>query len=278
MALSLDNLKTAFKKQETPSNGQGKYKPSKKYPFFTILNGESVTVRFVADKNQDNPRGFLLERHEHVVEIDGKTVKATCDKVLGKSTCAMCDLAQTYYKNEDKVQGSRYYAKKKYLAQAIVVSDPLPIGDEPNPFIGTLRYLDISKQIYDSIQAELSDWEYDALPYDVVGGHDFVISKTKQGEYSSYSIGTRFKSKPRALNEAELKLVDEAVDLSSLPINKVSASQMLQLITLDANDPVPAHLTDLKIYVGPRVDTEEDDDVITQALIDKVNRKRAARE
>ena len=97
MALSLEQLRSAFKQPERAGNNL----PNNYYPFWNMKNGESATVRFLPDANQDNPYGFLVERLTHVLEINGERKTVPCLHMYGED-CPICAVSKAYYDDEDQ--------------------------------------------------------------------------------------------------------------------------------------------------------------------------------
>jgi hypothetical protein len=134
--------------------------------------------------------------------------------------CPICKLSQEYYKAKDEVNGKKYWRKKQYIAQALIIEDPLPPDkDTGETHAGKVRYIALGFQMYKIIkEAFVNDVEpLEGIPYDFNDGYDFVIKKSQTGIHPDYSVGTKFLSKQRALTEAELAIVGECmIDLSTL--------------------------------------------------------------
>lgn len=229
MALSLDQLKAAFKK---PEQSEGGSRPNNYYPFWNIAEGQQAVVRFLPDKNSDNPFGFVVEKLMHTLTINGENKSVPCLKMHGED-CPICKVSSEFYKKEDKVNGKKYWRKKQHIAQAIIVEDPLKPDDATGEnHQGKVRFLALGYQLFQVIQAAFEGGELDDIPYDMKNGYDFVIKKTKQGEYSTYAVGSRFRSKPRALTEEEIQVAeDQMVDLSTLLPKALSEEVVAGMLT-----------------------------------------------
>jgi hypothetical protein len=200
MSLSLDQLKAAFKKPELNEGGgrQNNY-----YPFWNIEDGQQAVVRFLPDKNSSNPRGFLVEKLMHTLEVNGEKKSTPCLRMYGED-CPICKVSSAYYKAEDKVNGKKFWRKKQHLAQALVIDDPLkPDEQTQETHAGKVRFLALGYQLFNVIKEAFENGEMDEVPYSLDGGYDFIIKKTKQGDYSGYSVGSRFRAKNRALTDEE---------------------------------------------------------------------------
>lgn len=214
MALSLEQLKAAFKK---PAQNEGGSRPNNYYPFWNMAVGQQAIVRFLPDKNEDNPFGFVVEKLMHSLVINGENKSVPCLKMHGED-CPVCKVSSEYYKKEDKENGKKYWRKKQHLAQALIIEDPLkPDETTKETHEGKVRFLALGYQLFQVIQAAFEGGDLDEIPYNMDGGYDFVIRVTDQGGHSNYSIGSRFKSKARSLTKEEKQIAKEQmIDLSTL--------------------------------------------------------------
>ncbi len=214
MTLTLDQLQAAFKKNENEGNNL----PNNYYPFWRMNDGESATVRFLPDANKDNPFGFMVEKLMHTLQINGENKSIPCLKMYDDEDCPICKVSSEYYKKDDKTNGKKYWRKKQYITQALIVEDPLPADDTTNEtHEGKVRYLTLGYQIYNVIKEAFESGELDEVPFAYNGGCDFIIKKSKQGDYSTYAVGSRFARKSTDLAEDQLAIVEDNLgDLSDL--------------------------------------------------------------
>ena len=126
MTLSIDQLRAAFKKEESTQS-----RPNNYYPFWNMQVGEQAIVRFLPDKDQDNHLGFMVEKMMHTLNINGENKSVPCLKMYGED-CPICRVSSAYYKDEGKgsANGKKYWRKKQHLVQALIVEDPLPADKE----------------------------------------------------------------------------------------------------------------------------------------------------
>lgn len=213
MALTLDQLKSAFKQPEK----EGGNLPSNYYPFWRMKDGESAVVRFLPDADAENPFGFMVEKLMHTLEIGGERKSVPCRKMYGED-CPICKLSSEFYNKNDKVNGKKYWRKKQYITQALIIEDPLdPNPDTGETHEGQVRLLTLGWQVYNVIKEAFESGELDEIPYAFKGGCDFVIKKSKQGEYSTYAMGSRFARKSTDLTDEQIALVEENLeDLKTL--------------------------------------------------------------
>ena len=210
--LSFEELKAQFKKGDgTNEGGQNNY-----YPFWNMEVGEQATIRFLPDANEDNPTGFLLEKVMHVLEINGEKKSVPCLKMYGEE-CPICKVSAAFYKKDDKVNGKKYWRKKQYLTQALIIDDPLPADKETGETqVGKIRYLALGNKIYDSIKDAFESGDLDDAPDLLKGGTNFVIKKRQQGEYADYSRSS-FVKRASDLDDDTIDYVkSSSIDLSTL--------------------------------------------------------------
>jgi len=265
---SLAALKAAYKPTQR-ENGEGSTFTNNYYPFWNMKPGERCVIRFIPDKNENNPRGFLVEKVFHNLTINGQKKTVPCLSMY-EQDCPICKLSQDYYKVDDKVNGGKYWRKKQYIAQALIVEDPLPAGDDGETHEGKIRYFALGYQIYKIIQEAFGSDDLDEVPYSFEGGYDFVIKKTEQGGYASYNVGTKFQSKQRDLTEEELSITEEhMIDLSTLLPKNPGVEKVQAMLNADINGgdvdedddaPTPPVATK-SVSKKPVVVDEDDEDV-----------------
>ena len=213
MTLSLDQLKNAFKSQDSQENRSGNY-----YPFWSMKVGEQTTIRFVPDANNSNPLGFMVEKLMHNLVVNGEKENVPCLKMYGENDCPICKVSAAFYKADDKAQGKKYWRKKQHLCQALIVEDPLPKDAETGEtHEGKVRVIALGFQLFNIIKESFESGELDNIPYAYEDGCNFVIKKTKQGEYDTYAVGSKFARKTSTLTEDVIAgFEDDLVDLQTL--------------------------------------------------------------
>lgn len=214
MALSLEQLTAAFKKQDTTES-----RPNNYYRFWDMKAGEQAVVRFLPDLNKDNPLGFMVEKLMHTLEINGETKSVPCLKMFGEE-CPVCKVSSAYYKDEGKgsVNGKKYWRNKQHIVQALIVEDPLapdPETGENNE--GKVKFLNMGYQLYSVIKEAFESGELDNIPYLYNDGCDFIIKKSDLGGRAKYDVGSKFARRSSDLTEDEVAVAeDEMVDLATL--------------------------------------------------------------
>jgi hypothetical protein len=206
-------LKDRFKKSTETGGGQGQ---NNYYPFWNMKEGEQAIVRFLPDSNPDNPLMFLSEKLMHNLTVNGEKKSVPCMKMYGKE-CPICKVSSAYYKQDDKANGKLYWRKKQYLAQVLVIEDPLPADKETGEtHEGKIRYVALGNKLYDAISDAFESGDLDEVPFDYEEGTNFIIKKTKQGEYADYSR-SKFQKNPTALDAETVAHIEKSlIDVSSL--------------------------------------------------------------
>lgn len=230
-------LKAAFGKPDN-DGGQREQFQSSYYPFWNMKPGQKAVVRFLPDLDDSNARGFLVEKVFHNLMINGQKKTVPCLTMYGED-CPVCKISQEYYKNKDEVNGKKYWKKKQYIAQALIVEDPLPADESTGEkHEGKVRYIALGYQLYNIIKEAFAseDDPLEEIPYNFDGGYDFVIKKTEQGEYASYTVGTKFLSKQRSLTEDELASADEGmIELATLLPKNPGVEKVQAMLDADLN-------------------------------------------
>lgn len=208
------------------------------YPFWNMKTGQKAVIRFLPDLDDSNARGFLVEKVFHNLMINGQKKTVPCLSMYGED-CPICKISQEYYKSKDEVNGKKYWKKKQYIAQAIIVEDPLPADESTGEkHEGKVRYIALGYQLYNIIKEAFAseDDPMEEIPYSFEGGYDFVIKKSEQGEYSSYTVGTKFLSKQRSLTENELAVADEGmIELLTLLPKSPGVEKVQAMLDADLN-------------------------------------------
>jgi hypothetical protein len=211
---SLEELRAAFKRNEndgSSSSGFNNY-----YPFWNLDFGQSATIRFLPDKDDDNPLGFLVEKHTHNLEINGEKKKIPCLKMYNED-CPICKVSSDYYKSGDEDNGKKYWKKRTYIAQALIIDDPIDPRDGEESQEGEVRYISMGYQLYNVVKEAFESGDLDEIPFAYKGGYNFVIKKTEQGKWATYAVGSRFVRRATDLTEDEIEFVEsEMIELNSL--------------------------------------------------------------
>ena len=184
------------------------------YPHWNIAEGQTATVRFIADADPNNTF-FWIERAMIKLPFAGVkgeanskpvTVQVPCMEMWGE-TCPILTEVRPWFKDKSlEEMGRKYWKKKSYLFQGFVVdSQYKEDGKLPeNP----IRRFIIGSQIFNIIKAALLDPDMEELPTDTLRGVDFRIVKTSKGGYADYST-SNWARRERALSDAEQAAISQ---------------------------------------------------------------------
>ena len=184
---SLADLTEQFK-QKTNEGGSGNATWKLFFNFWKADMDTVSTVRFLPDSDDENPMGFLVENLAHELVINGKREKVPCLKMYGQE-CPICTLSQGYYdeKSADHNEqlGKKYYRKKSYIGQVIVMESPIEHDQEQ-----LVKLIEFGPAVFKQIQAAFQSGDLEEAPFELKGGYNFRIKKTKSGEYASYTTSS----------------------------------------------------------------------------------------
>jgi hypothetical protein len=181
MSLTLDQLRNAFN-SKTSSGENSDWK--KFFPFWKMDNETQVVVRFLPDLDEDNPLGFLVENLTHELIINGEKKKVPCLTMYGES-CPICELSRRYYDEGNDEMGKKYYKKKSYIGQVLVIECPFEYDHEP-----LVKLIEIGPKIFKQIQSAFSSGDLESIPYNLKDGYNFRIKKTQSGKWADYGTSS----------------------------------------------------------------------------------------
>lgn len=180
---SLAELQAAFsQKASGESFGDSDWK--KFYPFYKIDFDQTAKVRFLPDLNDENPMGFLVENLTHTLTVNGQQKKVPCLSMYGER-CPVCEKAKQFYDEKDEENGRKYYKKRSYVGQVLVVESPIE-HDESQ----LVKLIEIGPKIFKKIQAAFASGDLENPPYDFKGGYDFRLTKSKSGQWADYTTSS----------------------------------------------------------------------------------------
>lgn len=215
----LDALKAQFA-QKTNTNYDESWK--KFYSFWKMPDDTTATVRFLPDADGDNPMGFLVENLVHELVVNGDKKKVACASMFGEA-CPICELSRKYYDEKNEDMGKKYYRKKSYIGQVLVVESP--IDHDQNQLV---KLIDFGPKIFKTIQAAFQSGDLEEAPYELRGGYNFRIKKTKAGQYADYGTSS-FQPKQTDIDDnivSQLELFD-LKDYRAKQVDSATLSAML---------------------------------------------------
>jgi hypothetical protein len=210
---SLAEIRAKLKEQEANTGGQRQGGGDNAiYPFWNIKEGESVTLRFLPDGDQDNTFFWkeLLMIKLPFSGVKGDTssrpvqVQVPCMEMYGDS-CGILQEVRGWFKDPSlEDMGRKYWKKRSYVFQGFVNDNPLTDDNTPeNP----IRRFIIGPQIFQIIKQALMDPDMEELPTDYTAGVDFRLNKTSKGGYADYGTST-WARRERPLGDAEMAAVN----------------------------------------------------------------------
>ena len=192
------------------------------YPHWNIAEGQTATVRFIADGDPGNTF-FWIERAMIKLPFAGVkgeanskpvTVQVPCMEMWNE-TCPVLTEVRPWFKDKSlEDMGRKYWKKKSYLFQGFVVDSAYK--EDGTPPANPIRRFIIGSQIFNIIKAALMDPDMEEMPTDLVRGVDFRITKSSKGGYADYNT-SNWARRERALSEEELTAVKQhgSFDLKS---------------------------------------------------------------
>jgi hypothetical protein len=238
----LEALKSAFDKKASSTGGDQSWKLF--YSFWKMPDDTQAIVRFLPDLDETNNLGFLVENLTHELVINGQKKKIPCLAMHGED-CPICNLARKYYDEKNETMGKKYYRKKSYIGQVIVVESPFE-HDQTQ----LVKLIEFGPAVFTQIQAAFQSGDLEEAPFELVGGYNFRIKKTKSGQYASYATSS-FAPKQTNLEDdviSQLKLFNlsdyrgKAYDVATVEA-MLLADQTGKSFADDKADEAPAQQT-----------------------------------
>ena len=210
---SLAEIRAKLKEQESRTGGsQSTGGDNAIYPFWNMKEGESSTLRFLPDGDENNT--FFWQERLMIklpfAGVKGQTdsrpvqVQVPCMEMYGE-TCPILSEVRGWFKDPSlEDMGRKYWKKRSYIFQGFVTDNPLAEDNTPeNP----IRRFIIGPQIFQIIKQALMDPDMEELPTDYTAGVDFRLNKTSKGGYADYST-SNWARRERPLSDAEMNAVN----------------------------------------------------------------------
>jgi hypothetical protein len=178
----LEALKSAFDKKTSNTESDQSWKLF--YPFWKMPDDAVAVVRFLPDLDDENNLGFLVENLQHELVVNGKKKKVPCLAMHGED-CPICALSRKYYDEKNEEMGKKYYRKKSYIGQVIVVESPIEHDQSQ-----LVKLIDFGPAVFKQIQSAFQSGDLEEAPFEFKGGYNFRIKKTKSGQYASYTTSS----------------------------------------------------------------------------------------
>lgn len=209
---SLAEIRAKLKEQEVRTTGNQTGGDNAVYPFWNLKEGQESLVRFLPDGDTNNTF-FWVERA--MIKLPFNGIKGETDNrqvqvqvpcmEMWSETCPVLSEVRGWFKDKSlEDMGRKYWKKRSYLFQGLVVEDGVKEESVPeNP----IRRFIIGPQIYQIVRAALLDPEIEDLPTDYAHGLDFRIAKTSKGGYADYST-SKWARRERALSDSDVRAIN----------------------------------------------------------------------
>lgn len=218
MAISMDKVRAALLEKQAKKGGNTETRTQStgdnaSFPFWNIPDNTQATIRLLRDGDESNDFFWRELTRINLVfpgVVGGEyptdrevTVKVPCMEMFGQK-CPITEDIRPLWKGseDDKNLARQYYRKKSFLYQGFVVASPLQDAAPENP----IRRFVINQTIHEIVEASLTDTDMIDLPIDEVNGIDFIIKKTKKGQYANYQT-SGWARRERSLSEEELTAI-----------------------------------------------------------------------
>ena len=181
------------------------------YPYWNIPDNGTAVVRFLPDKDENNPWLFYVERQTIKLPFAGivggefptdkpVTVTVPCADMFERDTCPINQETKPWWRDDAKKEDARrYYKKRSNITQGFVVSSPF---EEANAPLNPIRRFVIGPEILAKVKAGMADPDMEYMPTDYLNGCDFRIRKTTKGGYNNYGT-SEWARRTRPLSEEE---------------------------------------------------------------------------
>lgn len=212
---TLQEIRAKLQEAQNKSSGNFQGGDNAIYPHWNMAEGKEAVIRFLPDGDKSNTF-FWVERAMIklpfagiVGETDSKPVQVQvpCVEMYNDgSICPILSDVRPWFKDKSlEEMGKRYWKKRSYIFQGLVVEDVLDEETKPeNP----IRRFIIGPQIFQIIKSALMDPELEEMPTDYKRGVDFRINKTSKGGFADYST-SKWSRRERALSAAEQEAIEQ---------------------------------------------------------------------
>lgn len=225
---SLADLAAAFEQKNTTGNADQRWR--KFFPFWKAPVDSTSVVRFLPDRDEDNAMGFLVENLTHELVVNGRRETVACLKMYGED-CPLCALSSKYYDEKDPEHnpalGKKYYRKKGYIGQVLVLETPVEHNAEE-----LVKLVEFGPQIFQQIQAAFKSGDLENPPYEIKGGYNFRLRKTKTGDGQNSYITSNFSPKMTDVADDVIEVI-ELFDLKTMRTPKTPREQLEMMLIAD---------------------------------------------
>ena len=226
-------LASAFTEKNNSANTTTTPIWKKFYQFWKMPDDTTATVRFLPDLDVDsNPLKFLVENLTHELVVNGQKKKVPCLSMYGES-CPICEYSQQLYAEGNEDMGKKYYKKRSYIGQVLVIDSPFEYIDEKDENPELVKLIDFGPKVFKCIQTAFKSGDLEDQPHEFKGGYNFRIKKTKAGKWSDYGTSS-FAPKQSDLEDDVIEVAkSEIKSLSEFREKYVSRASLEAMLLAD---------------------------------------------
>jgi hypothetical protein len=277
MTTGIERLKLMREKlaESAAGGGGGSSRDPSIYPFWNIKVGESCVLRFLPDKDENNPYPWVEKILFKWNFPDPRqpqrpvTVTMPCREMYdGPKTCPVMNELRPLWKSDEET-AKRFWPKRSYVYSGFVRKSSWQENPAPeNP----IRKFFINKKMHGFIKETLlstnEETMFQCSPDDFENGTNFVVKKTKDGQWDSYAT-SQWANQSSCLTNDEIAAIEKygLIDLKTAfpqrPSDEAFAIQMTMLhAAMDGKEWDPAWDVHFKAYGkdAARGDADDADD------------------
>lgn len=211
---TLAEIRAKLLEKERKSEASPQQQDKSVFPHWDIPEESTTVVRFLPDGDQSNT---LFWKEKLIIKIPFQGVRGEhnnpvevhvpCMEMFGEADPILAEIKPWWNDDSLKDIARRYWKKKTYMFQGIVVDTDLDEG--ANKPESPIRRFVISSQIYEIIKSSLMNTDFDDIPTHPLHGRDFKIIKTKKGgQFANYG-NSSWSFKERALSDFETNAIEQ---------------------------------------------------------------------
>tara|TARA_B100001971_G_scaffold33513_1_gene28149 strand:+ start:140135 stop:141178 length:1044 start_codon:yes stop_codon:yes gene_type:complete len=236
----INEIRARLQRAAAQKDNQGSSRgPSPLYRHWDAPDDSRIEVRFLPDANADN---VYFWREKQMIKLEFSSVLGQPDFNKGKPfivqvpcvemyndgrSCPVSREVSSWFNTDMDSLARKYWKKRSYIMQGFVLQDPT---NEEQPPENPIRQFNINSQIFKNVREGLLDPDMLHTPTDYNNGTNFVIKKTKNGQYADYTT-SNWSRNESALSQEHMDAIQkyELKDLNTL-LPKVPSDEDLLII------------------------------------------------
>lgn len=235
MAINMEAMRRKLQELEDGKKTKTSGK-SVTYPFWDIDFDAQARIRFLPDGDATNS---FFWREKQTIRLpfagvvggdEAKEVFVTvpCANMFVKNTCPIIRATRSWWDDPSLVEAARkYYMKRTVMYQGFVIESPLKEDEPPeNP----IRLFSFTNKLHTHVKQAILDVDSGVEPVAYTDGTDFIIKKTRNGQWPEYSTST-WARKNTSLTEKQLADIETygLYDLSTFMPKQPSAEALVAI-------------------------------------------------